>query len=54
MSSNNIFIMKNEDFINYGEFVFGVLLEFDRRHNLKTDDDIQKFIISNTRNKSDY
>ena len=42
----NIFIMKKEDFIKYGEFVFGVLLEFDRRHNLKNDDDIKKLIVS--------
>ena len=42
----NIFIMKEEDFIKYGEFVFGVLLEFDRRHKLKNDDDIKKFIES--------
>lgn len=41
----NIFIMKQEHFIKYGEFVFGVLLEFDRRHNLKTNQDIKNFII---------
>ena len=44
MNCCNIFIMKKEDFINYGEFVFGVLLEFDRRHNLKNDKDIQDLI----------
>ena len=43
----NIFIMKNEDFIKYGEFVFGVLFEFDRRHNLKNDENIKKLIESN-------
>ena len=37
----NIFIMKREDFIKYGEFVFGVLFEFDRRHNLKNDKDVK-------------
>jgi hypothetical protein len=42
----NIFIMKKEDFINYGKFVFGVLLEFDRRHNLKNDNDIKNLIAS--------
>ena len=42
----NIFIMKKKDFLKYGEFVFGVLLEFDRRHKLKNDDDIKKFIES--------
>ena len=41
----NIFIMKKEDFIKYGEFVFGVLFEFDRRHNLKNDNDIKKLIL---------
>lgn len=40
----NIFIMKKNDFIKYGDFVFGVLLEFDKRHNLKNDNDIRKLI----------
>ena len=30
----NIFIAKKEDFIKWGEFVFGVLLELDRKYNL--------------------
>ena len=42
----NIFIMKNEDFIKYGEFIFGVLFEFDRRYNIKTDIDIKNLIES--------
>jgi hypothetical protein len=42
----NIFIMKKNDFIKYGEFVFGVLLEFDRRHKINNDNDIQIFIES--------
>ena len=42
----NIFIIKKEDFIKYGEFVFGVLLELDRRHKLKNDDDIKNLIIA--------
>jgi hypothetical protein len=42
----NIFIMKKEDFIKYGKFVFGVLLEFDRRHNLNNDKDIKNLIES--------
>ncbi len=46
MSYCNIFIMKEEDFIKYGEFVFGILLEFDKRHNLINDDDIKSFISS--------
>ena len=40
----NIFIMKKEDFIKWGEFVFGVLLELDKRYNLTTDNDISKLI----------
>ena len=40
----NIFIMKQEDFIKYGEFVFGVLLEFDRRHKLINDKDIKNLM----------
>ena len=46
LSFCNIFIMKKEDFIKYGKFVFGVLLEFDRRHNIKNDKDIQNLIVS--------
>ena len=38
--------MKKNDFIKYGDFVFGVLLEFDKRHNLKNDDDKIKNIIN--------
>ena len=41
----NIFIAKKDDFIKWGEFVFGVLFELDRRFNLNTDDDIKKFLI---------
>jgi hypothetical protein len=40
----NVFIMKNKDFIKYGEFIFGVLFEFDRRHKIKNDDDIINLI----------
>lgn len=40
----NVFIMKNEDFIKYGEFIFGVLFEFDRRHKIENDDDIKNLI----------
>ena len=46
LSFCNIFIMKKKDFIKYGEFVFGVLFEFDRRHNLKNDKDVQNLIVS--------
>ena len=41
----NIFIAKKEDFIKWGDFVFGVLLELDRKYNLNTDDDIKNLII---------
>ena len=37
--------MKKEDFIKWGEFVFGVLLEFDKRYNLTTGNDISNLII---------
>ena len=40
----NIFIMKKEDFIKWGEFVYGVILEFDLRHNLTSDIDIRNFM----------
>ena len=40
----NIFIMKKDDFIQWGEFVFGVLLELDRRYNLTTDEDIKNLM----------
>lgn len=42
----NIFIMKKKDFIKYGEFVFGVLFEFDRRHQLNNDNDIKNLMAS--------
>ena len=44
LSCCNIFIMKKDDFIKYGEFVFGILLEFDKIHNLTNDHDIRTFI----------
>jgi hypothetical protein len=52
----NIFIMKKEDFIKYGEFVFGILIEFDKRHNLTNDNDIKNFIQKemNKLGKSNY
>ena len=31
---NNIFIMKKKDFLNYCKFMFDILFEFDKRHNL--------------------
>ena len=40
----NIFIMRKNDFIKWGEFVFGVLLELDKRYNLKSDEDVRNLI----------
>ena len=40
----NIFLMKKEDFIKWGEFVYGVVLELDKRYNLTSDEDIKKLI----------
>ena len=40
----NIFIMKKDDFIKWGEFVYGVVLELDNRYNLTTDEDIRNLI----------
>ena len=36
--------MKKDDFIKQGEFLFGVLLELDRRYNLTTNEDIQNLL----------
>ncbi|MCQ2819753.1 MAG: DUF4422 domain-containing protein [archaeon] len=43
----NTFIMKREDFLAYGNFIYTVMLEYDRRHNLKTDEDVKKYVIDN-------
>ena len=40
----NIFIMKSEDFIEYGNFVFKILNEFDKRHNLTSDKTIISYV----------
>ena len=39
----NLFIMKKEDFLNYCEFMFDVLSEFDRRHNFHNDGDVLNY-----------
>ena len=36
----NLFIMKQKDFLNYCEFIFDVLFEFDRRNNFTSDEDV--------------
>ena len=48
----NIFIMKKYDFIKWGDIVFGVILEFDRKYNLKTDEDIRNLITKEDKNKT--
>jgi len=40
----NIFIMKREDFIKYGNFVFSILNEFDKKNKLTTDEDIKNYV----------
>ena len=40
----NIFIMKKNDFIKWGEFVYGILLELDRRFNLTSDEDTRELV----------
>jgi len=42
--SCNMFIMKTPDFINYSEFMFDILFEFDKRHNFKTVKDIEVYM----------
>ena len=40
----NIFIMKKNDFIKWGDFVYGIILELDKRYNLTSDNDIKKLM----------
>ena len=40
----NIFIMKKSDFLKYCEFMYDVLFEFDRRHNLTSDEDVLNYV----------
>ena len=52
----NIFIMKKDDFIKWGELVYAVILELDRRYNLTTDEDIKNLMreeIKKSRRKMD-
>ena len=44
----NIFIMKKNDFIKWGEFVYGILLELDRRFNLTSDEDTRELVEKET------
>ena len=41
----NLFVMKSEDFLKWGEFVFPILFEYDKRHNLNNDSDVEKYIL---------
>ena len=52
----NVFIMKKDDFIKWGELVYGVIIELDRRYNLTTDEDIKNLMreeIKKSRRKMD-
>lgn len=40
----NMFIMKKEDFEKFSNFTFGVLMEFDKKHNLNTDEEVKNYI----------
>jgi hypothetical protein len=44
--SCNMFIMKTPDFINYSEFMFDILFEFDKRHNFSSDTDVLEYTKS--------
>lgn len=44
----NIFLMKREDFIEYCEFVFGVLDKYNEIMNFKNDLDVFNWVLSNT------
>ena len=43
----NMFVLCRADFEAYCSFVFGVLQEFAKRHNLKTDDDVLAYVTAN-------
>ena len=40
----NMFIMKKEDFLNYCKFIFDILLEFDKRNNFTSDEDVLRYV----------
>ena len=44
--SHNLFIMKKQDFLNYGKFIFDILFEFDKRHNFNKLEDIKNYDLS--------
>ena len=41
----NMFIMKSEDFLEWGEFLFPILFEYDKRHNLNNDSDVETYVL---------
>ena len=47
----NIFIMKSEDFIEYGNFVFTILNEFDKKNNLISDEIIKNYVLKKEKTK---
>ena len=47
----NIFIMESEDFIKYGNFVFTILNEFDKKNNLFSDENIKDYVLKNKKKK---
>ena len=43
--------MKSEDFIEYGNFVFTILNEFDKKNNLISDENIKDYVLKNKKKK---
>ena len=43
----HLFIMKKEDFLKWGEFIYPIMFEYDKIHGLKTDSDVKNFILKN-------
>lgn len=43
----NMFVMRRDDFEEYCKFVFGVLEKFNEENNLKTDEDVYRYVEKN-------
>ena len=43
--------MKSEDFIEYGNFVFTILNEFDKKNNLISDEIIKNYVLKKEKTK---
>ena len=41
----NIFIMKSVDFLKWGEFIYPIMNEYDKRHNISNDSDVKNYIV---------